>query len=164
MIAVVLVERSEKPFVAISRSCPIDQVPAAFKEAMPALMLAVQAQGLEPVMPPMCRFLTWDTKANLAELQIGVRVAKPVTVAEPLVSGMLPRGTWAVAWHEGPYATLAKTHAAIAEFVGHQDQVRRAGPPVEFYWSDPQEHPDPATLRTEVCFPVLQISDSVPAS
>lgn len=58
-----------------------------------------------------------------------------------------------MAWHVGPYDTLAETYAALMGWIGEQGRTV-AGPMWEVYWTDPGTEPDPARWRTEVIIPV----------
>ncbi|GLY16457.1 MerR family transcriptional regulator [Kineosporia sp. NBRC 101677] len=60
---------------------------------------------------------------------------------------------YAVAVHEGSFADLDRTYAALGEHV-HAAGIAAEGPIRENYLISPADTSDPAALRTEVCWPV----------
>ena len=67
--------------------------------------------------------------------------------------GTLPGGRVAEATHVGPYDTIQQTYAELGRYVA--DAGLTPGDVMwEFYLSDPQSQPDPATRKTRICWPV----------
>jgi len=64
----------------------------------------------------------------------------------------VPRMHVVASMHRGPYETIAPTYEAVWAFMDSHDFLP-AGPPMERYYSDPDEVP-PAEYLTEVVVPV----------
>ena len=73
----------------------------------------------------------------------------------------LPGGSAAVAVHVGPYERLVDTYEALQAWVLEQG-FELAWPMWEYYLSDPQSEPDPATWRTRIVWPVRASAASAP--
>jgi AraC family transcriptional regulator len=111
----------------------------------------LQAAGVEPAGPPFTIYHRVDQSEM--EIEAGLPVGQPVAGRGRIQAGSLPGGLTAIAWHVGPYETLAETYTALHVWL--QTQARTpAGPPYEIYWTDPGEEPDPAKWRTEIRQPV----------
>jgi DNA-binding transcriptional MerR regulator len=66
-------------------------------------------------------------------------------------------GRYAVALHSGPFDDIDRTYAALGSQVtaGAHGRIGAAGPIREIYLVSPDDTPDPAGIRTEVCWPLL---------
>ena len=65
----------------------------------------------------------------------------------------IPAGQFAITVHEGPFAELDRTYAALGTFV--LERALGAGGPIrENYLITADDTDDPAALRTEVCWPI----------
>lgn len=148
-------ELEAQPILANQGAGRLDQIGRLFVELMQPVREVVMANGLELKSPPMCRYLSRDSKEGIVEIQAGVYLAVPCPQYGSVVCRFLPAGLAVVADHIGPYRNLGETHGAIARFVGDQPDLKRAGPVWEVYWSDPDEVPA-EKLRTEVYFPVIR--------
>ncbi|MBF6465346.1 MerR family transcriptional regulator [Nocardia beijingensis] len=67
----------------------------------------------------------------------------------------LPARRFAVAVHEGPFEDFDRTYGALGSHVAEHD-VALAEPIREMYLVGPDVSDDPATYRTEVCWPIAQ--------
>lgn len=145
-------ERLAKPAFAIRLHSSVEGIPAMLAVALPEVWKAAEAIGFTPDGPPFVRYLS-DFAPDL-DFEAGVPLARPAPAghgrAEPVE---LPGGPVAVAWHVGPYDTLAETYGALMGWIGEQGRTV-AGPMWEVYWTDPGTEPDPARWRTEVIIPV----------
>jgi effector-binding domain-containing protein len=114
--------------------------------------------GIAPAGAPFVRYHRWG--GDEADVEIGIPVSDiPVGMApladvkagEPGVSS-LPAGLAGVAMHVGPYTGLPATYDALHEWIHAQGHDEGKGP-WESYVDDPGGA-DPATVRTEVIWPV----------
>jgi effector-binding domain-containing protein len=62
-----------------------------------------------------------------------------------------------VTTHLGPYDQLRAAYRALGLWLVEQG-FKMAGPPWEFYWTDPGAEPDPNRWRTEIIWPVVAAS------
>ncbi|WP_159844478.1 MerR family transcriptional regulator [Nocardia sp. CY41] len=67
----------------------------------------------------------------------------------------LPARRFAVAVHEGPFEDFDRTYGALGSHVAEHD-VALSEPIREMYLVGPDVSDDPATYRTEVCWPIAQ--------
>jgi effector-binding domain-containing protein len=79
-------------------------------------------------------------------VEIGVLAPGPFTPAGRVISSQLPGGKVATTMHEGDYARLGDTHAAVRAYMEEQG-LEPAGPIWEIYghWRE-----DPSELETEI--------------
>ncbi len=145
-------ERTPRPALAIRLHTSVADIPSTLAVALPEVWHAAEAMGLVPDGPPFTRYLSMPGDA--LDYEAGV----PLPIAASAGRGRavpveLPGGTVAVAWHVGPYETLAETYDALMRWIGEQGRAV-AGPMWEVYWSDPAAEPDPSRWRTEVIVPV----------
>lgn len=139
-------------------SLPPSEIPAFMHEALPAAFEAVGGAGFVPGGPPFSRYFAFGPEG--VELESGVTIAevpggpeRAFDGAGRVQPGELPGGQVAVAWHVGPYDTIAETYERLMSWVAEQGR-EPAGAMWEVYWTDPSEEPDPATWRTEVLVPL----------
>lgn len=71
-----------------------------------------------------------------------------------VVAQLLPESEAFEAMHRGPYDTLQQTYALILERMSAEGQTP-SDTMWEFYLSDPEKDPDPATWLTRVVWPVV---------
>lgn len=102
---------------------------------------------------PLARYVS--TGPGLWTVEAAMPLAAPAAGEGEMQSGMLPAGPVARAVHVGAYEQLGDTNAAIERWI-EANGLRVAGPPWEWYVTDPAEHPDPADWKTEVYWPLAQ--------
>ena len=147
-----------RPTAVVHGSPPMDGIPAFMDAAFPELFAAIGAAGLVPGGPPFSRYFGFGP--DRVELELGVPLAPEPGGPQRSFDGLgrvqpgeLPGGQVAVAWHVGPYDTIAATYEKLIAWVAEQGR-EPAGAMWEVYWSDPSAEPDPAKWRTEVILPL----------
>ena len=146
--------------VAVRISMPMSEVDMGelFGRYLPRIAGGLAASGTTVAGAPFGRYHQWGP--DLVDIEIGIPVVEPpadlaaladVEPGEPGVSS-LPGGLAGVAVHVGPYSGLAATYGALHDWI-HAQGHEEGGAPWESYVDDP-EGQDPATLRTEVVWPV----------
>jgi AraC family transcriptional regulator len=88
-------------------------------------------------------------------IEAGTPLASAALGSGEIEAGELPGGSVVVAVHGGPYDQLRDTYAAIQRWMGEHG-VKPAGAPWESYVTEPADHPDTSTWRTEIYWPVSQ--------
>ncbi|BDZ63459.1 GyrI-like domain-containing protein [Agromyces mangrovi Wang et al. 2018] len=152
MTEITIAERAPQPTAGIRETVPMDQLPEFFGRAFHATMEAMRAQGVAPAGPPFGKY--HGVPGATADVEAGVPVAGAFETAGDVVARELPGGMIASALHVGPYDTLGDTYDAIRRHI--VDEGRMPGGIMwECYVSDPEEEPDPATWRTDVCWLVV---------
>lgn len=140
----------EQPTAVVRGTMPVADMstwlPAAYQEIGGYL----QRCGAAPAGPPFARYTFRD---DLADVEAGFPVTRPVGGAGRVVPSSLPSGPAAVTTHHGPYERLDAAFDAVEAWLkehGHE----AAGPHWEVYYTDPQAEPDPTRWRTDVVRPV----------
>jgi effector-binding domain-containing protein len=140
-----------RPTVVIRATAPRSKLPQMFPELLGELFGYVGEVGVQPSGGPFARF--FGAREESIDFEIGVPVAGTVAGRGRIASGELPGGSVAVTWHIGPYDGLADAYEAIEGWMRETGR-ESAGPMWEIYHSDPEREPDPASWRTEVCWPI----------
>lgn len=122
-----------------------DAIGAAFAEVAGAAARA----GVGMSGEPFARYVAFGPERIVAE--VGFPVAGPVPESGRVHPTFLPGGLVASAVHVGPYDTLHETYARMQAWFAESGRAP-GGEMWEVYWSEPVG--DPATWRTEVCWPV----------
>lgn len=144
-------ELTERPIVFVSLRAARHEIPAGIAEGAGKTYMYAQKAGVAIAGHPFTRYLS--TGPGLFDMEIGIPLAAAAPGEGEVKSGVLPSGPAAVALHAGPYDQLGETYAALERWI-ESNGLRPAGPPWEWYKTDPAEHPDPADWRTEVYWPV----------
>lgn len=126
---------------------------------LPRLFTRMQDLGGELAGAPYGRYFAWG--GDQVDVEIGLPVARPLDALRPLRelpagdigASELPAGPAAVATHWGPYDGLPATYGRLHDWIHAQGREDSLGP-WESYLDDPDSVPDPADLRTEVCYPL----------
>lgn len=154
-----VVQQPEQPFVAVTRTLPMSRLAEAADE-MPGLFAWLQRHDHVPDGPPFLRYLVVDMAADLV-VQAGVPLREPVVGDGEVEAGVLPGGRYVTAVHVGPYDALADATAALLawaeehhlRFDTHPSDAGEVwGGRLEWYETDPREHPDPSTWVTRLAF------------
>jgi len=133
---------------------------AQIPEGYGRLYAWVTAHGLQPVGMPSAVYLTMpDVPESDAIWELWAPVGAGVPEAEADESGIAIRhvpGYEALSvMHVGPYDSIAPTYEAAMQWMGIQG-YQMDGPPMERYYSDPDEVP-PEEYQTEVLLPVSKL-------
>lgn len=102
--------------------------------------------------PPFARYRPLDESFTKFEVEAGFPTHLAVEGAGGVVSSELPGGPAAVTIHVGPYDAMKPAYEAILAWLAERG-ASPEGAAWEVYLSDPAEHPDPATWRTEIVQP-----------
>jgi effector-binding domain-containing protein len=117
------------------------------------LYACVGAAGVSPAGPPFVIYHAGSVPGVRWEIDICAPVATPL-IAPPCFEYIeMPSCIVVSLLHVGPYETLGGAYDAIDEYI-REHGVEPAGPPREFYYSDPSV--PPSETRTLVERPVSQ--------
>jgi effector-binding domain-containing protein len=117
------------------------------------LYACVEASGANPGGPPFVIYQSGSQPGVRWEIDICVPVAAPMDAPLCAECIELPSGSVVSLLHVGPYDTLSDAYAQIEAFIA-EHRLQQAGPPREFYFSEPDV--PPAQTRTLVEWPVNQ--------
>jgi effector-binding domain-containing protein len=146
-----ITEHNEQATAGVRQTVPMTELTEFFGRAFGATMAALEASGIHPAGPPFGKY--YGMPAETVDVEAGFPVATAFGGSGDVVAGTLPAGRVVEAVHVGPYDTLETTYAEVQRFM--DDKGLTAGPVMwENYLSDPEREPDPATWRTQICWPV----------
>ena len=148
------IERKEiapQPFLYVRRQAARSEIAQTLAESFGIVFAHAMKAGLALAGFPLARYPAGGL--GLVTIEAGVPLAEPAAAVGEMHYCELPGGPVAFAVHGGPYFELADTHAAIERWMQERD-LRAAGPPWEWYMTDPAEHPDPSEWRTHVYYPL----------
>ena len=145
------------PSFAISEPVAMGDIETWGSEAFAELHQVLAATGVERVGPYGALY-----PAEFFELELGKVVA-----FVPVIGGMNPSGRvrlldipaaeLAVTVHDGPFSELDQAYGALGTFVA-QREIGVEGPIREYYLVTSADTADETQHRTEVCWPVFQIT------
>ena len=115
-------------------------------------MEAMQAQGVQPAAPPFGKY--YGTPTAVVDVEAGFPVTAAIQAAGDVIPGSLPAGKVVEALHVGPYDTMESTYAEMQRYLADTG-LTPSTVMWECYLSDPETEPDPATWRTQICWPVV---------
>ncbi|GAB3813316.1 transcriptional regulator [Tessaracoccus terricola] len=123
----------------------MENLPALYDRAYPALAAALAEQGLSH---GAAFGLYGAMNEGAVDIEIGFTTDGVVEPSGDVAPGELPAGEYATITHVGGYDGLGASWEALGRWV--KDQGRTAGQTVfEVYTDDPTDA-DPATLRTDL--------------
>jgi AraC family transcriptional regulator len=140
----------EQPIAALRVRGPIAEIGTTMAAEFPRIFETVTKAGIAPAGPPMARY--YDPDGAVVEYELAIPLTAPFVGDGDIQPGTIGGGEVAHTVHVGPYDQLGRTWEALATWIGSQGKSI-AAPGWEWYVDDPQET-DPATLRTEVFWPV----------
>ncbi|MCY1674586.1 GyrI-like domain-containing protein [Pseudarthrobacter sp. SL88] len=145
------VHLAEQPVAVVREHVRMDALPDFFGRAFGSVMAAAQRQGATPAGPPFARY--HGMPGETVDVEAGFPITGTFTTADGVQAGTLPEADALEAIHTGPYDTLQQTYGAIQQQM-RADGLTPADSMWEYYLSNPEKEPDPATWQTRVIWPV----------
>ena len=130
---------------------PLADTPDFFARAFPAVLAALAAQGVEPQGHPFAWYAGPPTDEVM--LEAGFVVPSRIEPAGEVTPSHLPGGRVVQTVHVGPYSTMTASYDRVRTWILDPGLIPTR-PMWEEYLTDPGTDPDPATWRTEICWPV----------
>jgi len=130
---------------------PMADLPAVFDRAFHEVMRTVAAQGLTVTGPPFGFYPRMPTAT--VEVAAGFPVSAPVAPDGDVTAMELPGGRVITGIHVGSFDEMEDTYRELTEWAAYQG-LQLAEGMWESYLTDPSVHPDPATWRTSITWPV----------
>lgn len=145
-----IVSREEVPAAVVRATLRMEELPQLFDRAYRLVASVLEQQRLEPG-EAFARYLTMP--GETMEVEAGFTTTGPVEPEEDVVPTTLPAGEVARLTHTGPYDTLSSSWDRLGRWIG--DQGRRPGAALwEVYVTEPTPEADPATMRTDLYWPL----------
>ena len=147
MANVELVEPGAIRIAGFRSQVPIDELPQAFAEHLPAAWRALSEAGVAELGPPSSIYHAMD--GTVCDLTIGIEIAEGVEAPEGLDVAEVPQGTEAKLDFYGPFDRIREGFAELAEWCQANGRTpsNRAR---ERYITDPEQEPDSSKWLTEL--------------
>lgn len=149
----VSIERKEVaplPFLYVRRQASQSEMSSTLAECFGIVYPHCMRAGLELAGFPLARY---SIVGPLMTVEAGVPLVSPASPEGEMEYMELPGGPVVFAVHGGPYDQLGDTHAAVLRWM-QEHKLQSAGPHWEWYVTDPGEHPDPASWKTHIYYPL----------
>ncbi len=128
-----------------------EEMMRVFGPTIGELMGALAAQGITPAGPVFAHHLRRPT--DTFDFEVSVAVSAPVKAAGRVRPGERPAMRVARTVHHGPYEGLPAAWGDFMDWIETHGHTQ-APDLYECYLTNPEEHPDPATWRTELNRPL----------
>ena len=152
MIDIQISEHPEQLTAGVRAKVPMAELTDFFSRAFASTMEAMQAQDVQPAGPPFGKYC--GTPTAVVDVEAGFPVTAAIQAAGDVIPGSLPAGKVVEALHVGPYDTMESTYAEVQRYLADAG-LTPSTVMWECYLSDPETEPDPATWRTQICWPVV---------
>jgi effector-binding domain-containing protein len=147
----------EQPTMVIRGKIKLEDIPTFLSRTQHLVDSQIRAGGAHVVGEPFARYRSLDPEYREFEVEAGVPVVMAVAGHGGVEASCLPGGPAAVTVHTGPYERMEPAYEALNTWLDDHG-FQAEGPAWEVYHTDLDEHPDPATWRTEIVQPYSAIS------
>lgn len=135
------------PLAIVRRRATLQQLPRVIPEACGEVWNAIRVHNVQGAGRNVAVYL--DDEMNL---DIGVELSTPLSVASDLIPSQLPAGTVATTTHLGPYRRLGEAHHAVIDWCNaHGHQLVRPCWETYDHWVD-EWNQNPSKIRTVVFY------------
>ena len=131
-------------------TCSVEEISPFVGKAFGEVAAYLARKGAGPAGMPFARYHRLDD--GRFEVEAGFPATTPTSGEGDVEPSELPAGTAAVLTYTGPYDAMEPAYAEVVAWI-RDHGGEPAGDPWEVYLTDPEEHPDPATWRTEIVMP-----------
>ena len=152
-----IVDLSPQPTAVVREQVRMDALQDFFGRAFGTVMNAIAAQGLQPIGPPFGYYHGMPTE--MVDVEAGFPVAASIKPGDGVIASSLPGGRAVESLHVGPYDTLPETYAEVQRRI-EAEGLQPASDMWEYYLTDPESEPDPATWQTRIVWPVRGADDT----
>jgi effector-binding domain-containing protein len=128
------------------------ELPSVLGSTFGELYQRIESSGVAPAGPPFVIYLDDSEPGVRWSIDICAPVSAPISAAPEFEFCDMPAGRVVSVMHFGPYDELGIVYDAIDRFIKEKD-LTVAGPPREFYFSEPDVPPE--KVQTLVEWPVI---------
>ncbi|WP_423184561.1 GyrI-like domain-containing protein [Arthrobacter sp. NyZ413] len=154
-----LIRTREQHTAVVHEHVPMSALTDFFGRAFGAVMAAAQAQNANPTGPPFALYHGKPTGA--VDVEAGFPITADFADAGDMLASKLPESEAFEDMHQGPYDTIQQTYALILERMSAEGKTP-SDSMWEFYLSDPEKEPDPATWQTRIVWPIVPAAQGSP--
>lgn len=143
-----LIDYEAQELAAVRARVALDEIPALFDRAYPAIFAAIGRAGAQIAGAPMG--VTRGEPGETLDLAAAVPVAEPFAADGEVLPERIPAGRVATLLVTGDYAQLADAYGHLFGWIAQQGLVP-AGISWEQYLTEPEPGGDPALNETLLC-------------
>jgi effector-binding domain-containing protein len=148
-----IVKTAAQAIAVIRLTVPREEIQKVMGRAHGELMAGIAAQGIATTGPWFTHHLRMP--AEVFDFEIGVPVAKPVSVAGRVKPSQWPATAVARTVYHGPYEGLASAWGEFMAWIAAEGHT--PGPELwECYLAGPESGADPAKWRTQLDRPLIR--------
>jgi DNA-binding transcriptional MerR regulator len=147
------------PSLAVVDTLALTDFKRWLPEVLAELHAALRAARLEPAGPAGALFADELFELGTGEAVAFVPVAAATARAGRVEPREIPAAELAIAVHEGSFADVDRTYAALGTFVADR-AIGVEGPIREHYLVGARDTGDERRFRTEVCWPIFDTGDA----
>lgn len=133
------------------RSVPHSELGETIRTTFGELYACVEASGANPGGPPFVVYQSDSQRGVRWEIDVCAPISEPLVAPLCAEYMEMPGRSVVSLLHVGPYDTLGDAYAQIEAFIAEHG-LQQAGPPREFYYSEPEV--PPAETCTLIEWPV----------
>ena len=139
-----------QPTAACYATLSVAEIGEWLGAVLPAVAAHLERNGAGPAGPPYARY--HRVGHGRFAVEAGFPASRTVEAEGDVKPSELPGGLAAMAMHVGPFSEMAAAYEGVMRFIADEPGTPQ-GDPWEIYLSDPADHPDPSSWRTEVVQP-----------
>lgn len=145
------------PAVAIRAVVDLSDLLSWYHGALGELYATVAAQGLQPSNPSGGLFSSELFQHERGEATVFVPVSKDVKSVGRVTPLVVPAAELAITVHRGPHTDIDVTYGSLGAYVS-EHALTVEGPVREYYPIDARDTDDSSKWRTEIGWPIFQMS------
>ncbi|MFN4083235.1 MAG: SRPBCC family protein [Bacteroidia bacterium] len=138
-------------YISVRKQTPVNKLSITYGEIFNMLVDEFKKNNSKPIGFPFS--INHSFNNNMADIEAGLPVAKILNVSEPVLSASMPPFKALVIQYKGDYNQMDVAYKAAFEYLAQQN-LKQAGPTMEFYVSDPETEKNPANVLTELVIPI----------
>lgn len=146
-----IIETARVEAAAVRATIPMTEITGFFDRSFTTLAAVLAEQGRPATGPAYARY--FGIPGDTVDVEVGFPVAEPVSRSGDVYPTALPAARVAHTVHEGSYEQLSDSWRGLWEWIvahGHE----AADEMWEVYTTEPNPDMDPATLRTDLSWPL----------
>ena len=136
---------------AVRATVRMEALRTFFDNSFSLLFSTLDRQQVQAVGAPYARYRGQPT--DTVDVEVGIPTSRLVEPEEDVRPSELPGGEVVTATHVGAYDGLGRSYAALAGWIGEQGRAPSSSM-WEVYLTEPTPDTDPATLRTQIYWPL----------
>ncbi|MCB0620847.1 MAG: SRPBCC family protein [Saprospiraceae bacterium] len=140
-----------KTYAAVRQTISWDQMQSFFGQNFGAIMVALQANNLQPTGAPSGLYYSWDEENQQTDMAAAIPTSGQADFGEQVTTIEVPAGKALVIDYYGGYSGSGEAHYAMEDYIKARCLEMRE-PVVEEYVTDPGSEPDSTKWLTRIYY------------